>query len=201
MDTQIIYYAIGGLVVLATLLLSFWLVWSINQNRKAVIDHVWVTFFTRHHTQYSVLCKVIPSGECEILDPPEGARYNGQYYVKEDKVTETLYPPGAPNFLKVTVKAIAFVENQAEPIDPYGGKPITQSATLLKNIRREKFTEVAIRQQYEAERLAGGATKPLSSMIVYAGLGLLLLLLIIQLVIGFQAQSGIEDIKAGLGVA
>lgn len=199
MDTQVIYYALGGLVVLAVLMLSLWLVWSINQNRKAVIDHVWVTFFTRHKTRYSVLCKVVPKGDLEILEPPDGARYEGDYYVKEDKVTEALYPPGAPNFLKVTVRAIDFVENQAEPIDPYNGTPITQSATLLKNIRKEEFTKVAIRQQYEAERLAG-AVKPLSPLLIYAGLGAILLLLVIQLVIGFQAQSGVEDIKAGLGV-
>lgn len=187
----LISYLLVGFIVLLTM----WFLWTIRSHRLAVINKVWATFYTEGQTRYHALCEVTGVK----VKPPAKGDHKGLYLLKPHKTVEDLWPPGWPSILQVSVRTVSYREKHEEPLDPYD-TPAVGNAALLLNIEDEKFTGHAVNQALERERQEKMARRASSPIFILLGLGLLLILLIVQLVLSFQMVDGVDTINTNLGL-
>jgi len=164
---------------IAAFLFIISIVLALRRHRHAVAGHVWATFYTPTGACYQQLC----STNGQVVDAPQRALASAPkvklYLVQENKTFETLYPPGWPLWLKVSVPSTAYYEGNPEPIisrDPEDRMVPVSTPAVLRALRDEKFTGQMVTDSEEREKLIKAARAGLKPNLVYLLLGVSILM-------------------------
>ena len=189
-----------GMVCLFAILV--YLFYLRGKYQKKAVNHVLVTFIREENTSYK---KLLPSvnGFVTLKGNQKKSKPEKDYPVGGEATWQGVYPEGwCPKFLQTPVRCMIFDEKCWEPLFNRGDPLLSPS--LLRNIRREKFSQIGTEQAQEEVRglktVKGGATPStlyifLTVIIVaIAGLGIYM----------YVQWSGfgelLDKIRAALGV-
>lgn len=167
----------------------------LRSHRRAAVGHVWATFYTPTGACYQKLCTT----NGQAVDAPQRALATAPkvkvYLIQENKTFETLFPPGWPLWLKVSVPSTAYYEGNPEPIisrDPEDRMAPIGTPAVLRALRDEKFSGQMVSDSEERERLIKAARGALSPKLIYLLLAVAIMgsFLAIYLVMNVSDQVG-----------
>jgi len=165
-----VFTQMSFLMGIAAFLFIFSIVRVLRKHRHAAVGHVWATFYTPTGACYQSLCTT----NGQTVDAPQRALASAPkvkvYLIQENKTFETLYPPGWPLWLKVSVPTIAYYEGSPEPIisrDPADRMVPVSTPAVVRALRDEKFTGQMVEDSEERERLIKAARAALKPNLVY----------------------------------
>lgn len=189
---------VGILIGAALGLFVFLILWTQHQTKKAVVGHLWATFYTPTGARYEALC-ASDGNQVEAPAKAVGALKGKDktYFVREDKTFDTLYPPGRPSWLQVTVPSTAYYEGNPEPIvsrDPKNRMEPIGTATVVHNIRDEKMTGLMVRVGEEMERFRRAAQGMVSPKLIYLLLVVTIIIGTINILLVFNAFSQVSKL-------
>lgn len=166
---------IGILLGAALGLFLIWVLITQHNTKKAVIGHLYATFYTSTGAKYEALCRTdgnqvdAPPQAMQALEKAPKSK-GKTYFVREDKTFDTLYPPGRPSWLQTTVHSTAYYEGSPEPIvsrDPKNRLVPIGTPEVIHNIRDEKMTGLMVRVGEEMERFRKAAQGVVNPKFVY----------------------------------
>lgn len=143
--TQIYVFTILVLIVLGFVYIEY----LKDKFQKAVIGHVYASFYTKTGARKDALCAV--DGDAVI--PPAGLLSKNPkpttYFLRHDMTFSYSYPPHYPSFVQATVKTIDFDEGNPEPNHHFKKKPVV-SAGLISTFRNEGTGALMMRAMRES---------------------------------------------------
>lgn len=182
--------------------IMIWLFMLRFKYQKQAMNHVYVEFIREEGTSYK---KLLEQKEGYVTLP--GNKKKGvpekDYAVSSDATYKGVYPEGwCPKFLQTPVEKMLFREDTWEPV--YNRGDPLKSPALIRNLRREKFTQIGTEQaQEEAMQLKADKAKLkpslvyLLSFLTLGAIGAVGILLYIQMT---GMANIVEKISQGLGI-
>lgn len=140
-----------------------------HQARKAVRGHVWATFYSDTGARYEELCPV----EGNRVTAPSAAKErtgNETYILETERTYNTLYPPGKPAPLQVTVRHAAFHESVPEAIEPRGNGKSLLTSDQLYNMLNSQASQLMLKTSEELAQYVEQFNRVLNPKFVYYGL-------------------------------
>lgn len=201
-------YVIDVLVVVVVFMSWAW--WQrsrynkiVSPSKDAPLGKMMGDFWPETGMRYKVLLPVEVNG-IEVKSPK--GHQCPRYFFDKQSTWQTKYPE-APflnlKFLQVDVPIVSWMENNPEPINPYGQAPVATSA-LIDSLRDNDFAAFAIAADKEIQslqrELASALANSLNKRYVYILLGAAVIAAGIAAVLAFQNINLLDYIKSGLGM-
>jgi len=137
-----------------------------------IVILVMMSFQIKVRTKDKIYCLFIPDNKhvrTTLIKPDSGQLPLGKgadktkYLASKERQFEMDYPPGFPSMLQQSVRALMFVQGQAEPINIYNTKSMITALTLMK-ISDEALLKAMWRDVKESVGLKAGG---FNSKLVY----------------------------------
>ena len=202
------FQLIGILLGIAATLFIVWILKSQHDIKRAVVGHIYPTFYTSTGSSYQELCATddvvvhAPVRAQQALDKATKGKVK-DYFIREDKSYNMLYPPGKPSWLQTTVPTTAYYEGNPDPIvsrDPKNRMEPIGTPAVIHNIRDEKMTGLMVRVGEEMERFRKAAQGIVNPKVVYLLLVILTIFGIINTFLAFNASSQVSRLASLWGL-
>jgi len=206
------FQLIGILLGFAITLFLVWVLRAQHNIKKAVIGHIWCTFYTTTGAKYDSLC---PTHDNQVdapqqaLDALQAANPKVKlanlkmYFIQEDHTFNAIYPPGKPSWMQTSVSHTTYYEGNPEPIVSRNTEkrivPIG-TPTTLRNIRDEKMTGLMVRAGEEMDKLYQAVRAKLNPKTVYLLLIVAVLISVINLFIMTNMATQISKLARMWGL-
>lgn len=211
LDTQVITYIIGGLMLFI------------------LLTPVLVKQYYINKTKGKILVRVVNASEeekCYLLKmeglTTEPNKKNRAYVIKgkkqvedlsQDKKSrkgewagntfETCYPEGMPRFLQVRVRAMCTPEGNPMGINFYGSQEGLKLTDFeVGTIHKEAFSKVAVAASDDSKDLVKelrGITKPLNKTVMYIALGIIIVGILGIAFLSFQNSQALSELGSMWG--
>ena len=161
----------------ALVLFVVWILKTQHDNKRAVVGHIYPTFYTSTGSSYQALCA---TDDKQVEAPDRAKGKLKTYFIQEDKCFNMAYPPGKPGWLQTTVPTTAYYEGSPNPIisrDPKQRNEPIGTPLLLQHLKDEKMSGLMLRMGDEMEKFRRAAQAVMSPKIIY-------LLLVAAIVVG-----------------
>ena len=204
LDTQVITYVIGGLMLFIILTPVLIKQYNISKTKNKMLARV----VNMQEEEKSELLKV----EGLTTEPSSKNRAYAVKGKKADPVTkeesgstfETWYPEGLPRFLQVRIRAASYTEGNPNAVNFYGSQEaLNITDKEIATIKMEKFSEVAVEVSKDYKELLRDIKsfiKPgLSKAVVYIMLGAAIAGIIAVAFLSYQNSQAISDLGSMWG--
>jgi len=180
-----IAFLVGGSCII------WYLIWKVKKDTDGC---QYCTYIHQGGFREDVLSEI--DGNEIIRRKPNGIIQ--RYYTSTSKSWNTLYPPGRPRILQVSIGSTLYANNNPEPLDPFGQEPIVTSE-LLGNVMDAKFSEVMVDQTRKmAQEEIGVESEVRVQKTVYIALGVVFLVALIACFLSYMSYAGIGDVQETL---
>lgn len=194
MVTALILGMLLGIIFVVSVIYMFR---TMKNIRDAVAGQTYVTVLKKGGGRESLLCE----NQGEFAMVPKWLHTEGMVALAPDATFDMLYPEGPgwpPKFMRATVRSLVMAEGNPEPWHPYREDPILNDEVIAR-LKQSKVVEAFVRK---GEREFGGVAGKLGirPVVLYIGLGVIGILCLISVIMGYMAWSGTDKISAGFGM-
>lgn len=195
LDTNMITYIVMGFFGTLTIIFVLWKQHYASKARGKILLRI----NKATGPQDCILCK---PGD-KVIDVPAGPNRDAYtYIIVNNRVRRTEYPDGLPSFLQVSMNTLAYDEGVPDPLSP-PKTPSEMTGELLRAIKNEKFTRVAVAASDEMQdlrkRIQGLLTQGLNKNFLYGGIALAIVVAGIAAYFAFMGYMNGVDLRAGWG--